>query len=422
LATIFIALNETKDNQQKEHADVHRQLTLLKSQIEGHIYSRLLLTNGVVSYVQIKPNLTFDDYNIFCQSLINIDRYIRNITLIENSTIKYVYPYLNNEKAIGIKLDEIEGQKETFLLAKDTGNVVLSGPVNLVQGGMGLIFRIPIFLEKRYWGQTSMVINIDTLFSDIFNEDILKQYKIALFGKDGLGIGGEIIMGQDSILTEDPEFIDIQLPGGYWRILATPKSKWQTFSFFSIGLLIIGFFVCLTIALLTFFLLYTTKNIREAEYFDYLTKLPNRRLINNQFQLAAAFAKRNSKKLAVVIVDLNDFKLINDTYGHEIGDKYLIEFAERMKNCLRQNDFIFRIGDDEFMLFLNDLNNEESVMQVFEKIKKPLLEQITINNISLSLSFSIGYSIYPNTESFTELISIADKLLNQDKIYKARTD
>jgi len=145
-----------------------------------------------------------------------------------------------------------------------------------------------------------------------------------------------------------------------------------------------------------------TERKRSAElinfhaYHDPLTGLPNRTLFEDRINLAIAHAKRNEKKLAVLFLDLDRFKLINDTLGHSLGDQVLIRVGERIQSCLRAEDTLSRFGGDEFTLLLPQLDDEVDAAVVARKILKRICEAYVIGGQEMFLSASIGIALFPD--------------------------
>jgi diguanylate cyclase (GGDEF)-like protein len=153
----------------------------------------------------------------------------------------------------------------------------------------------------------------------------------------------------------------------------------------------------------------------QAEH-DALTNLPNRVLFLDRLKESLKAAKRGScKHISVVFLDLDRFKEINDTYGHEVGDKLLKLVTVRLKNKLREEDTIARLGGDEFILLLKNLN-QQNIINVIDKIIKTMEEPFSINEIEIYTTFSIGISSYPEDGNTSdELIRNADTAM-----YKAK--
>jgi len=128
---------------------------------------------------------------------------------------------------------------------------------------------------------------------------------------------------------------------------------------------------------------------------DPLTGLPNRALLHEEFNRAIAHADRAGKHFAILLLDLDEFKYVNDTYGHGVGDDLLIRIANRIRNLLRGEDRIFRLGGDEFVVLVEDVVKETDVAFVAGNLLKTLNAKYMIQDVTLSVSASIGASLYP---------------------------
>ena len=144
-------------------------------------------------------------------------------------------------------------------------------------------------------------------------------------------------------------------------------------------------------------------------YHDLLTRLPNRILFDDRISQAIAHARRNRQMFALLFLDLDRFKLVNDTLGHAMGDRALQQVSERILGCLRAEDTLCRFGGDEFALLLPNISGKESIAAVAEKILKEVRQPFKVNDHELYLSLSIGIAMYPIAgESRETLLQSAD--------------
>lgn len=149
---------------------------------------------------------------------------------------------------------------------------------------------------------------------------------------------------------------------------------------------------------------------------DVLTGLPNRSLLYDRFKQSVATAHRNHSSLAVCILDLDGFKLINDRYGHAIGDRLLVEVSERLKKIIRGEDTVARLGGDEFVILLGLMHANELEMAM-QRILTALSLAYTIDGIELNISASIGVTIYPKDDAdIDSLLRHADQAMYRAKL------
>ncbi|MBS7663420.1 diguanylate cyclase [Pseudomonas lalucatii] len=152
-----------------------------------------------------------------------------------------------------------------------------------------------------------------------------------------------------------------------------------------------------------------------AQY-DQLTRLPNRTLLHDRVQLALARAHRDRAQLALLFLDLDGFKQVNDSCGHAIGDRLLQRVAERLQHCVRETDTIARLGGDEFVVLLEDIHSPEQVATVAEKIRQALGRPFDLGPHALCVPPSIGVALYPqHGGDMQQLLQQADSAMYQAK-------
>jgi diguanylate cyclase (GGDEF)-like protein/PAS domain S-box-containing protein len=160
----------------------------------------------------------------------------------------------------------------------------------------------------------------------------------------------------------------------------------------------------------------TEARIANLAYFDPLTGLPNRVLFTDRLQAALARARRDNERLAVLFVDLDKFKPVNDTYGHAVGDQLLLVIARHLRACVREADTVARIGGDEFVVLLTEVRGADDALAVAGKIHHTLRQPITVGAYQLEVSSSIGVAIFPeHGHDDVQLIKSAD-----DAMYRAK--
>jgi diguanylate cyclase (GGDEF)-like protein/PAS domain S-box-containing protein len=137
------------------------------------------------------------------------------------------------------------------------------------------------------------------------------------------------------------------------------------------------------------------EHMQHMAQYDALTHLPNRALFNDRLQQAIIAAQRNKAHLALMFIDLDKFKPVNDTYGHGVGDLLLKEVALRIQDCLRESDTAARIGGDEFVILLSAIETQQDASKVGEKILHALNQPFWLAGHTLQISASIGVAVYP---------------------------
>lgn len=151
-------------------------------------------------------------------------------------------------------------------------------------------------------------------------------------------------------------------------------------------------------------------------HYDYLTALPNRVLFLDRLNQTIQLAQRSDQQFTLMFIDLNDFKIVNDNYGHDVGDKLLKEFADRLLENVRRSDTVARIGGDEFTILLNNMSSTPKIISLAQKLIESIERPFLIGDHTLLVGCSIGISVFPDGGDNVELIQRnADTAMYQAK-------
>jgi len=160
------------------------------------------------------------------------------------------------------------------------------------------------------------------------------------------------------------------------------------------------------------------ERLYHLAHYDSLCDLPNRMLFYDRLRQAISRSKRSNQRIAVMFMDLDGFKQVNDEYGHSIGDELLQQVSKRIVSMLRETDTIARIGGDEFTLIINDIDNIDSINAIAEKVLSTVKESYTLHEYAFDISASIGISLLPdNSDDMNTLVKQADIAM-----YKAKKE
>lgn len=200
---------------------------------------------------------------------------------------------------------------------------------------------------------------------------------------------------------------------------------WVTAGLLSIVIIMLGLAVLLNrqVAIRTHELQLEVEERREAErkldelaYYDSLTKLPNRISLLEYLKVAIGRARRKKNKMAVLFIDIDRFKTVNDTLGHDAGDQLIVEIANRLQICLRDEDSIHRFGGDEFVAILQDVTGLSDINFVAKRMLNCLSKSVEINSTEIFSSVCIGVSLYPDDDdNIDNLLKYADAAMYHAK-------
>jgi diguanylate cyclase (GGDEF)-like protein/PAS domain S-box-containing protein len=160
----------------------------------------------------------------------------------------------------------------------------------------------------------------------------------------------------------------------------------------------------------------TERKIHRLAYYDALTGLPNRGMFLDRLHQALAFAHREERSVCLVFLDLDNFKDVNDTYGHDFGDKLLKQVAERLNDTMRESDTLARLGGDEFVVILSSVTCHESIANAAQRLMSVFSQPFLIDDRKIYCSVSIGLAVYPDDGMDTEsLLKCADTAMYHAK-------
>ena len=397
----------------QQRNEVMAKASMLRAQIEYEIHTTLNLTLGVVVFVSSHPDFTTEDFNKVAAVLHQKAPNVRNIALCKDYVIRYMYPFEGNEAALGLDYRTIPEQLDSIQQAFDSGKTVIAGPVDLVQGGRGFISRVPIYTipDQRLWGLVSLVIDAESFYTECGLDSVDSNLLVALRGRDGSGAQGAFFYGEPSLFSRDAVLQEITLPVGSWQMAVIPAAGWGQSAGVLFAFRLFSFLLAAIVATLYFALIKSYQRNRKLALHDPLTRLANRRFFDRYLDQSLAVARRNNQKLCLLYLDLNNFKPINDTYGHKKGDQVLVAIAQRLNSTLRHSDLISRIGGDEFVVILSNFCEANAIDTVVAKLREALSAPIDLGSAgSVTLDTSIGISSFPE-DGLT-----ADQLLKQADI------
>ena len=228
----FAAETQARNNHiDAQRAKIASKVALLRVDIEGAVNGPIQLVRGLIAVIATEPDMNQSRFGDLAGRLISNEPSLRNISAAPDMVIRMMYPLEGNEQALGLDYRSIPEQRDAALRARDSGELVLAGPVNLVQGGQGFIGRFPVFLRNEdnspvFWGLVSAVMDLDVLYDQAgLNDDL--PFSVTLTGRDATGSEGLRFFGPEVTPEDMPVVASVQLPTGTWQIEAFPYSGWD---------------------------------------------------------------------------------------------------------------------------------------------------------------------------------------------------
>jgi diguanylate cyclase (GGDEF)-like protein len=446
---LFLPLGIVLDKQHKKELITFKREEV-KSQLKDYsmlltrvINDKFSLLKSLEVYTKENWNqeIKENDFNQFAYGLYSSNFGIRNLIIAPEGVNKYVYPIKNNKEAVGHNLleDKRPEVRKAVNETIDSKKPVASGPYKLRQGGDGIILRKAIYKNNNFWGLVTMALDMSPIYEYVKLKNENSSLKIALKRKE------EVFFGENNIFEKNPVNLTLSYQGGKFIIAGIPNKGWnESIENNLIMFRKVLFGIIFLLAIITYILSYRsfkvqalvenkTKHLKEMnslmqekeriiteeknniEYLslhDYITGLYNRRYFENELKRLESSRKY---PITIVIIDLDGLKVINDNYGHKMGDQYIINTAEILKSTARTEDIIARIGGDEFAIILPTTNHKE-VENFCQRLQQNINEFNKGEKLVKPLSISLGFEVMEDSQqSLSEVFNKADQKMYINK-------
>lgn len=385
--------------------------------IENDIENGIEITD-TLKQVLINGNGQIINFSKIAENLMSYS--VQSVQLAPNGVVTEVYPEEGNEAG---KIDLLKDSKrgEISNYAKDHNITIIQGPIKLKQGGSGLVVRNPIYLEDEngqeyFWGFTIVILHVPEIFEDSTNALSKFKYNYRLSREASVLDKKYVEVDANCDKMIRPVTYNLTVGKEKWKLEIMPRAGWSNsktlYLIFFGGLSLVLLLTGLTIVL--FLLDERRVELKELAHKDVLTKLYNRYGFD---EIAEKMISKNPKEHCVaVLLDVDDFKLINDMYGHAYGDKALISLAENMQKFFPSSALLGRNGGDEFCILLSNCTMEEMKESLIEFTKTP--KTFSYKGQTYSFCISLGYAEYPNNAIVrSQLMRCADAALYEVKLH-----
>ncbi len=365
-------------------------------------------------------NISKNSFQIIAEEVFDDYLDIVDISLAPNGVVSYIYPIANGiAERSDLFEDGIQGVYADY--SKMSGVSVIMAPVTLDNGDYGIIIRRPIYVdgevsEDSFWGFASVTINMSDFLSAVDIKGLEKGgYDYKLIGVNPITGEERIIMehGEEALSSPVEDMIGT-VGGGYWIISIAPFDNWMDI-YEIIGALLIAVVISVLAAFGMASYISMRENAKELEILSYRDALTN---LNNPRSYQEHMDELSKKKLpyGLIFMDLNDFKKVNDTYGHDAGDALLNIVAKRLQNSIREKDKAFRIGGDEFVVVIHGTHDKKFYEGVIARMRQNVARDVVLSNVTLQVSISAGYARCPEDGTkFEDVVKKADDAMYYNK-------
>lgn len=430
LCTLCITVTVTRYKLLSEKSQMEFLAASKSNEIVEAIYA-LLYKAEALSTLVIQGNGEIRDFERIAPIIIN-SPVIRNILLAPDGIVTRVFPLDSNKPLLGYNLLGPGAGNEEAILAKKKGKLTLGGPFTGMQGGEVLVGRLPVFTffegNRHFWGLVSVTLNYPEALAPVRLDELnTLGFACEIWRIDPDSEAKQVILRTSTEPLYEPIEKEFALLNAQWKISISPLHPWYMSPslYFMLGAALVVSLLTGAIAQSYWEMRQIQSSLERMAMYDSLTGLPNRRAAFERLEITINECAQNGQRFALGYLDLNNFKEINDNFGHNIGDHVLKETAQRITDSMPPRYFVGRIGGDEFIFILVDDTGltEETVCVVLSRLRTamdiPFVSKLMDEDLHTSLS--VGVAIFPDHGHTTEELTLhADAAMYKDKEQRRR--
>lgn len=219
----------------KLRVGIMNRADIVRADLESELNQDMYLVSALVAEFAIHPRMTVPQFNQLAREIFARKAHMQKIAIAPDGVIKYIYPLQGNEAALGLDLAIQPEQRDDVRLARQSGDMVVSGPVGLIEGGRAIILHAPVMATVPggrpgtggFWGYVSVPLDMDGMFAAAGLRPEIEDLRLALRALNPDGTVNRVIMGDEAIFVNNPVLLDMHLPQGSWQIGAIPASGWN---------------------------------------------------------------------------------------------------------------------------------------------------------------------------------------------------
>jgi len=416
LVGLIVYKTDTHEKNQR-HILAQLNATTYGERIKNEIADGIGITD-TLEQILISENGEIHQFETIAGNLMSDS--IESVQLAPNGVVTDIYPAEGNE-AGKIDLLHDKDRKEISWYARDNHATITQGPFELKQGGYGIAVRNPVYLKDKsgqeyFWGFTIVILRVPDIFSDTVSALSNFGYEYKILKTDTPWSDTYKVVYQSDGQIDHPISYAFTVGDGTWKLEVTPKTGWRNNTLL---IIISGMFLTISLLLSVLTRVWLVAKEHKNKYkilarTDSLTNIYNRYGFD---ELAEKIISKNPQThFVAALLDIDDFKFINDIYGHSYGDKALKSLADSMKAFFPSDALLGRNGGDEFCILLPNCTFKEADKQLQQFTKLP--KTFSYHGKELAFYISLGYAEYPTfAASPSQLMRCADAALYEIKLH-----
>lgn len=376
------------------------------------IYEALLFTEDedLIDFPTLSKHLLPDYPSVSC------------VQLAPYGVVSEIYPFEGNEADFGINLFMHKEKSHEAFITRNDAILTVCGPYALAQGGEGFVGRLPVYFDaekSEFWGFINVVVPIHDIFD---HEDfaILEKhgYNFSIYKIDDETKEKIHIYGDSYESLRKPIAREIKIPNTNWEVALAPDGVWTDVRL-CVVLVVMSFLLILAFTFMAVLIIQqyvSNRKLAQLAIIDQLTGLYSRQQAVHTLESEIENLSDNQSHIAVCFIDMNNFKWINDTHGHTVGDEALKWVAGRLSKVAIEDDIVARFGGDEFIIIFRGQHSEDYISLV-DQIRMELNAPAQLrDDMVIDISAAVGVAFFPdNGKTVGELIQYADDAMYKEK-------
>ncbi len=420
-AIAFVDAHEDAAYQGRQRIFVGEHSGHVRDFVRGFFAELLGAMDALEGLVKAQPDLDDAVFTSISRALVRNRPAIRQIQLSPGAVVRHLYPTFPGDKARGLDLRALPGQREAVEEAIKNGRTITVGPVDLAQGGQAIITRRPIYVDQgaggKFWGFATIILDYPEVREEI--ETTLSNSNIeTAIRVEGSARGPAVmILGREEVFASPHSSVrHVGVPGASWTVAASPGLEHRVHRPERYLFLLVGGVLVFLCGLLAFWDTKRRMIQKQEATTDPLTGVLTRRAFEKQAGIELSRARRNGLPLGLIILDLDHFKSVNDTFGHAAGDKVLTSISQLVAARLRDTDVIARLGGEEFGILVPHTSGRSALTVAQRLCQRIGLHQVSLLHPEIMITGSFGVAeLTDDMDGFDTLLEAADAALYEAK-------
>lgn len=417
--SLFIANQIGNLFQKNDEIHVQNQFIFFQNNLDDFFQTSENIAIGYEAFYLSSEYVSTEEANNYLSHITkDFDDYLLSIGIIKDTTLIYNYPIEGIESYIGIDLTKKEEYKDYILSIKNNLRTEFIGPISLLQGGIGYSINIPLTNNNEYWGMAAIILDSEKINNKILDLASESQLDIAIYYDNN---ESSPFVGDPDILNKSPYKFEGSNKFN-WVIYALSTSDITDYVFIKFILSIIGILSSFIITFMYLLDKKTSFNLKYSTTHDPLTDLYNRRYLEVVQDTITKEALKSNLGYGLLHIDIDNFKNINDSFGHTVGDNVLREISRVLKNISRKSDLVFRIGGDEFLIIIPFIQTKDDLIMMRERFESEFPNEFDYSICPDFDGISIGIALFSNDDhTFDDILKRADmNMYEVKKEHKSR--